>query len=92
MKHFDTIFNLHQHISTTVCEIKDHAVVVEKDGNRMELSDIDTVVLAAGAKGNVSLLEEARGIVSEVYVVGDAEHPDDLVKAIRRGFETALAI
>lgn len=92
LKHFDTIFNLHQHVSTTVCEVKDRAVVVEKDGNRMELSDIDTVVLAAGAKGNVSLLEEARGVVSEVYVVGDAEHPDDLVKAIRQGFEAALAI
>ena len=73
-------------------EVCGNTVVAEKDGKDVELTDVDMVIVAVGSKANTTLADSVKDLVKEVYVTGDADHPKDLVKAIRQGYEAALRI
>jgi 2,4-dienoyl-CoA reductase-like NADH-dependent reductase (Old Yellow Enzyme family)/thioredoxin reductase len=66
--------------------------VVDKDSHRSELP-CDTVVLAMGVKPRSDLVELFKGLVPEVTVIGDCNHPrSSLLNAVTEGFMAAMDI
>jgi 2,4-dienoyl-CoA reductase-like NADH-dependent reductase (Old Yellow Enzyme family)/thioredoxin reductase len=77
--------------STTAKEITDDGVVVDYEG-KQELVKADTVVLALGTQPNNELFEQLKGIVDELYTVGDCAEARKLANAVEEGFKTALKL
>ena len=73
-----------------VVEFKDNKVVYEKDGVQ-ETIEADTVAIAAGYRSNSSLFEAINGKV-DCAIVGDAEVPDNILKAVHHGFNSVRCI
>jgi 2,4-dienoyl-CoA reductase-like NADH-dependent reductase (Old Yellow Enzyme family)/thioredoxin reductase len=73
-------------LKTTVEEIKDRSIIVQKDGVFRELP-VENVVLAVGMRNNNDLAEElkAGGKIEELYVVGDCNLPRTVKEAIEEG-------
>jgi 2,4-dienoyl-CoA reductase-like NADH-dependent reductase (Old Yellow Enzyme family)/thioredoxin reductase len=74
--------------STLIEEIGDRHVLLSRNANgnglrwRAELGNVDTVVLAAGIQPERTLAEELEGLVSELYVIGDASTPGNALDAV----------
>jgi 2,4-dienoyl-CoA reductase-like NADH-dependent reductase (Old Yellow Enzyme family)/thioredoxin reductase len=66
-------------------------IVVTANGIRKELST-DSVIFSTGSVSADSLAETLKGLVAEVYVVGDAKEPADLGAALRSATAVALAL
>lgn len=71
---------------TTVEEIKDHSLVLQKEGKFEEL-EVENVVIAAGMRNNNELMEALRASkqVKEIYSVGDCNLP----RTVRSAMEEA---
>lgn len=78
-------------VSARATEYRDRKLVVEGPDGVAELK-ADTVVLAVGSRSDRQLVDQLRGVVQDVRVIGDAEHPGNAVDAIRRGFEEGCAV
>jgi len=78
--------NIEVKLKTTVEEIKDDSVIIQKEGRYDELP-VKNVVLAAGMRNNNDLAEElkAAGFVAELYLVGDCNFPRTLKEATEEG-------
>jgi 2,4-dienoyl-CoA reductase (NADPH2) len=69
-------------------EITDKGLtLVDRDGKRQTL-EADTIVTALPLTPNTELADKLKGIVPEVYMVGDCREPRLIVDAIRDGLET----
>jgi 2,4-dienoyl-CoA reductase-like NADH-dependent reductase (Old Yellow Enzyme family)/thioredoxin reductase len=75
------------------------AIRFEKDGlwvedlqGKKRLEGFETIVIALGSIPNDELVELLKGKVSEVYVVGDASKPREVMEAVLEGEEVALKI
>lgn len=74
------------------------AVGITSKGLEVEQTDgpgflpADSIVIAAGSRPENELVEGIREMVSEVYVVGDAEKPRNALEAIKEGFEAGLRL
>jgi len=75
------------------------AIRFEKDGLWVEdpqgtrrLGGFDSVVIALGSVPNDDLTESLKGKVPEVYVVGDASKPREVMEALLEAEEVALKI
>ena len=75
------------------------AIRFEKDGLWVEdpqgtkkLEGFDSVVLALGSIPDDGLAESLKGKVSEVYVIGDASKPREVMEAVLEGEEVAFKI
>jgi NADPH-dependent 2,4-dienoyl-CoA reductase/sulfur reductase-like enzyme len=64
---------------------------VAKDGKKQTI-EIDSVIIAKGAKENHALGESLEGLACEVHLVGDCESVEYIKGAIKRGFEVARSI
>jgi len=60
-------------------------VIITREGKREVLDGFDTVVWAAGSASENRLVADAKNLVAEVYVIGDADEPGDCMAAIRQG-------
>ncbi len=69
----------------------DGLVVVDKNGQTQTII-ADTIIPALPLSANSSLLENLKGVVSEVYAVGDCRQPQLIVDAIADGARTAHSI
>ena len=78
--------------STRIVEIGVHGVVVEREGRREVLADVDTIVLALGAEPENRLARELEGKGAELYVIGDAQQPANALAAIAAGAEVGRRI
>jgi len=58
--------------------------VVDHDGLKRTL-EVDTVVIATGAKPNSQVQDELQGLAREVYLAGDCLTPGDIRAAIHQG-------
>ncbi len=76
----------------TVKSIADDAVTIDSPGGEQRLGPFDTVVLAAGATAVNDLETQVKGLVPEVYVIGDAARPGKILAAVEKGAEIALAL
>jgi 2,4-dienoyl-CoA reductase-like NADH-dependent reductase (Old Yellow Enzyme family)/thioredoxin reductase len=64
---------------------------VAKDGQKSTI-EIDSVIIAKGAKENHALGESLAGSACEVHLVGDCESVEYIKGAIRKGFEVGCSI
>lgn len=79
--------------SATVQEVKQNSVVYKKDGETVEIKNVDTIVVAIGAKPNTALEEELEGSKYKVISVGDChESAKNGYRGIQEGFEAGINI
>jgi len=57
-----------------------------------QIGPFDTIIMATGATSVNDLAEQARGLVPELYVIGDAVKPGKILAAVERGAEIALTL
>jgi len=74
-----------------VFEIRDNGVYVVSD-NELLFLPADTVVMAVGAKSEDKLLEELKGIVPELYAIGDCARVRNAKEAVNEGAELGRKI
>ena len=68
---------------------KTHAVVEDASGTR-RLEGFDTIVTAVGADSpNNSVYENLKGKIEELYLIGDAAQPREIIDAVYEGEEIA---
>jgi len=72
-------------------EITDEGVVIIRDGQE-ESIEVDNVVLALGMKPVNELVEQLKGEVAEIHVIGDAKEPRTAWNAVREGSDVARQI
>lgn len=89
---FENSLSMHCMTGSKVTGIGDHAVTLEREGREERLENIDTVVMAVGARPNQSLKQGIENLGVKVLVIGDADAPRDYVKAIRQGAEAGRAV
>jgi 2,4-dienoyl-CoA reductase (NADPH2) len=80
--------------NSPVVEIRRDSVdIVDNLGKRTTIY-ADTIVLSVGRIKRLDngLLESAKSITNEVYIIGDAMKPRKIKDAIREGFWTAISI
>lgn len=77
--------------NTKVMEFADNKIIVEVNGEKKELTDFDTIILAAGYK-SFNNLQEALRDKAEVHVIGDAKEARTAYNAIYEGAEIACEI
>ena len=75
--------------STTVEEIIDGGIKVNSGEGGYILGPVDTVVIATGAESVNELEPAVKGIVPEVYVIGDAAKPGKILAAVEPAAELA---
>ena len=75
----------------TAVGIRPEGVEIEK-GEKRDLLPADSVVIAAGAEPENSLIDEIRDLAPEIYTIGDAKAPRNALEAIKEGFLTGLKI
>jgi NADPH-dependent 2,4-dienoyl-CoA reductase/sulfur reductase-like enzyme len=75
--------------STTVEEIVDGGVKVRSGEGSQLLGPVDTVVLATGAESVNELGPAVKGMVPEVYVIGDACKPGKILAAVEQAADLA---
>ena len=75
-----------------ILQLKEDGAVCEKNGQKLELSGYDTVVLAMGTVSYNPLEEEARQLCSEVYVIGDAGKAGNVLTATQEAMDVAVEI
>lgn len=78
--------------STKATRFEKQGVWVEDPQGTKRLEGFDSVVIALGSIPNDELVESLKGKVSEVYVVGDASKPREVMEALVEGEEIALKI
>jgi len=63
----------------------------EVENEKKSLENIDTFILATGAKPNTDLYDaiEATSPSFKMYKIGDCKEPRMMMEAIHEGFETA---
>jgi len=78
--------------SARVKEILDDGVLFVRDGQEESIHNVDTIVLALGARAVDHLSEKIRDKVTEVYVIGDAKEPRKVLEATAEGAEVGREI
>lgn len=78
---------------TKCLEIKDNALVVEKDGKKKEIA-CDYIVIATGSKANdyTEIKEFCESNDISYYIIGDAKKPRRAIDAIHEGADIARKI
>jgi len=83
---------VHILISTTAIRFEKQDLWVQDLQGTKRLSGFDSIVIALGSIPNNELAESLKGKVAEVYVVGDASKPREVMEALLEGEEVALKI
>ena len=92
LRAFDQSSDLHPFTNSRVTAIGEGWLTLERNGSEERIEDLDTIVLAVGARPNRELQPAAEALGIPVYVVGDAESPRDYVKAIYQGAVAGRAV
>lgn len=78
-------------VSARLKKIGDHQVTVEKDGKDIVIPQVDTVIMAAGVKTDMTLSDQLQDFTAcPVIKVGDANGVKNGYLGIREGFEAGL--
>ena len=81
------------HTSTQVKELGKGYVMIEDASGVRKLDDFGTIVLALGSeRPNDTIYKNLEGKVSELYVIGDARQPREIVDAVYEGEEIAIKL
>jgi len=82
---------VHLFANCPVVEIRERGIYIVFDNDLLFL-EADTVVLAVGVKPENELGKKLKGLVKELYQIGDCVEPRDVMFAIREGFEVGKLI
>ena len=74
-----------------VLDIRDDGIYINYE-HQLVFLKADTVVMAVGVNAENRLAEELKGIVPELYAIGDCAEPQDAMEAIREGAELGRQI
>jgi len=77
---------------TTCKEISDSGVIATTEAGEELHIEAGTVVIATGDRPNNALEHELKGLVPEIYAVGDCVHPEGIAEAVAAGYQAALRI
>jgi 2,4-dienoyl-CoA reductase-like NADH-dependent reductase (Old Yellow Enzyme family)/thioredoxin reductase len=72
--------------------ITDHGVLLDIGGRQQMADGFSSIVLALGSKPTDDLAKELKGVVEELYVVGDARQVARVVDATAQAAEAALQV
>ena len=78
--------------ATKAIRFEKEGLWVEDPQGTKRLGGFDSIVIALGSIPNDELIESLKGKVPEVYVVGDASKPREVMEAVLEGEEIALKI
>jgi 2,4-dienoyl-CoA reductase-like NADH-dependent reductase (Old Yellow Enzyme family)/thioredoxin reductase len=78
--------------STKAIRFEKEGLWVEDPQGTKKLGGFDSIVIALGSIPNDELVESLKGKVPEVYVIGDASKPREVMEALLEGEEIALKI
>jgi 2,4-dienoyl-CoA reductase-like NADH-dependent reductase (Old Yellow Enzyme family)/thioredoxin reductase len=78
--------------STKAIRFEKQGVWVEDSQGTKKLEGFDSIVIALGFIADDEPVQTLKGKVSEVYVVGDASKPREVMEALAEGEEVALKI
>ena len=79
--------------SAQVKELGRGYVMIEDASGVRKLDDFDTIVLALGSeRPNDTIYKSLEGKVSELYLIGDARQPREIVDAVYEGQEIAIKL
>lgn len=78
--------------SAKLIEIGDHQVVAERDGKKLIIDQVDTVIIAVGVRTNTDIMEALDQLNCKVIKVGDANGVKNGYLGIREGYEAGLNI
>jgi len=78
--------------STKAIRFETGGLWVEDPQGTKKLEGFDSIVLALGWSPNDEMVESLKGKVSEVYLIGDASKPREVMEAVLEGEEVALKI
>jgi 2,4-dienoyl-CoA reductase-like NADH-dependent reductase (Old Yellow Enzyme family)/thioredoxin reductase len=84
--------NVEVYVSAVCREIKDQGIIIEQNGGLKEISGIDTIVIATGAKSNNNVTGMLKEMNYTYHVIGDAKNAGKALDAIWDGAELARAI
>jgi pyruvate/2-oxoglutarate dehydrogenase complex dihydrolipoamide dehydrogenase (E3) component len=80
------------HTSNRVTEVKEGRVIlVDSKGDRREMA-ADTIVLAAGLKSRLDLVDFLKKSGVEYHVIGSCRTPGQIADAVRDGFDLGCRI
>lgn len=90
---FDYRDNIHVFTRTKVMSFDEGSVHVKTKNVGEQDIHVDTVIISIGLKPQRALYEELRQTMGEnVYLVGDAENPGNILTAVQKAAEVAKAI
>jgi len=72
--------------------ISGNKVSLVRAGNEQVIGPFDTVVLALGRIANSKIADDIKGLVSELYVIGDAKEPRGVFEAVHEAAEVARRV
>ena len=75
-----------------VVAISEKGVEVEDRNWNHRFLEADTVVAAFGLKSNTAYIEELKRTIPEVYVIGDADHVEDMASANHMAYNYAVRV
>jgi pyruvate/2-oxoglutarate dehydrogenase complex dihydrolipoamide dehydrogenase (E3) component len=78
--------------STKAIRFEKRGLWVEDSQGTRKLEGFDSIVIALGSIPNDELVKLLKGKVPEIYVVGDAQKPREVMEAVLEGEEVALKI
>ena len=78
--------------STKVIRLDDSKIWVENTQGLKPLEGFEAIVMAIGAKPNNELDRHLRGKVPEMYLIGDASQPREVMEALLEAEETGQKI
>ncbi|MGM0409898.1 MAG: NADH:flavin oxidoreductase, partial [Bacillota bacterium] len=77
------------------CKVKkfiDDGIIAELEGEEVEISGFDTIVMALGVESINNLKSELEDTGKEIYIIGDASEPGRAGKAIEEGARLGIKI
>ncbi|MCF8026361.1 MAG: FAD-dependent oxidoreductase [Desulfobacteraceae bacterium] len=81
------------HTSTEIANISSSSAFQLRCNEQVfEIRDIDTVILAAGARPCLPFEKVAAELAENIYIIGDASQPRSALEAIHEGYQTGAAI
>jgi 2,4-dienoyl-CoA reductase-like NADH-dependent reductase (Old Yellow Enzyme family)/thioredoxin reductase len=81
------------HTSTQVKMLGKGYAIVEDDSGTRKLDNFDSIILALGAeKPNDTVYKDLEGKISELYVIGDAHQPREIIDAVFEGQKIAIKL
>jgi len=81
-----------QYAGVTCEEITDNCLTITTPEGKRERIPADTIVIAAGFNPRPGLFRSLRGMVPELYHIGDSAQPAGILEAIGSGLSTGHSL